>query len=292
MELRIDQNVLDRFPSLHIVQENDVVTVKFDGENNSDFLFPMSLPMTNLDHISWGRVNEIAAAGKAREYFALGATKKDYMKNGFVATYQIIGFDHDDLADNSGKAPLSWDMVDLYKDEKAMRGNGDSVWWKDTDIRSFLNSDFKNNVSDELAAVVKTVWKLSANRKGEMEKTADDFWLKSEQELYGRAFWSYGGEGFWYEFYKQENIAYFKKNINNEKDWQWLRSVRAGHSNGFCSVDTSGSAGTTAPAIRVGSPRLSVCKTTLFIFISLFKAKAENKEIWRWTSHPIIINER
>ena len=48
MELRIDQNVLDRFPSLHIVQENDVVTVKFDGENSSDFLFPMTLPMTNL----------------------------------------------------------------------------------------------------------------------------------------------------------------------------------------------------------------------------------------------------
>ena len=68
MELRIDQNVLDRFPSLHIVQENDVVTVKFDGENSSDFLFPMTLPMTNLDHISWRRVDEIAKSGKAREF--------------------------------------------------------------------------------------------------------------------------------------------------------------------------------------------------------------------------------
>ena len=45
MELRIDQNVLDKFPSLRIVQENDVVTVKFDGENSSDFLSPMTLPM-------------------------------------------------------------------------------------------------------------------------------------------------------------------------------------------------------------------------------------------------------
>lgn len=149
MELRIDQNVLDRFPSLHIVQENDVVTVKFDGENNSDFLFPMNLPMTNLDHISWRRVDEIAKAGKAREYFALGATKKDYMKNGFVATYQIIGFDHDDLADDSGKAPISWDMVSLYKDEAAMCKDGNSVWWNDADIRSFLNGDFKNPCADD-----------------------------------------------------------------------------------------------------------------------------------------------
>lgn len=242
MELRIDQNVLDRFPSLHIVQENDVVTVKFDGENSSDFLFPMTLPMTNLDHISWRRVDEIAKSGKAREYFALGATKKDYMKNGFVATYQIIGFDHDDLADNSGKAPISWDMVDLYKDEVAMRKDGSSVWWDDADIRSFLNGDFKNNVSDDLAAIVKAVWKQSADRNGNMQKTADEFWLKSEQELYGRKFWSYGGEGHWYEFYAQENVSYSKLNGAGEKDWQWLRSVNADSSIGFCVVYTSGSA--------------------------------------------------
>lgn len=241
MELRIDQNVLDRFPSLHIVQENDVVTVKFDGENNSDFLFPINLPMTNLDHISWRRVDEIAKAGKAREYFALGATKKDYMKNGFVATYQIIGFDHDDLADDSGKAPISWDMVSLYKDEAAMRKDGNSVWWNDADIRSFLNGDFKNNVSDDLAAIVKKVWKQSADRNGNMQKTADEFWLKSEQELYGRKFWSYGGEGRWYEFYAQENINYFKLNVEGEQEWQWLRSVYADDSYYFCIVYTSGS---------------------------------------------------
>ena len=198
--------------------------------------------MTNLDHISWRRVDEIAKSGKAREYFALGATKKDYMKNGFVATYQIIGFDHDDLADNSGKATISWDMVNLYKDESAMRRDGNSVWWDDSDIRSFLNEDFKNNVSDDLAVIVKPVYKQSVDRNGNMQKTIDEFWLKSEQELYGRKFWSYGGEGHWYEFYAQENILYCKKNTKGENDWQWLRSVHAVNSYYFCIVNTSGSA--------------------------------------------------
>lgn len=243
MELRIDQNVLDRFPSLHIVQENDVVTVKFDGENSSDFFFPMNLPMKDLERLSWSKIDEIAKSGKARDYFALGATKKDYMKNGFVATYQIIDFDHDDLADGSGKAPISWDMVDLYKDEMAMRQNGDSVWWEDTDIRSFLNGEFALNVSDELAAIVKPVIKQSADRNGNMQTTIDKFWLKSEQELYGRKFWSYGGEGHWYEFYAQENIRYCKKNVKGENDWQLLRSVYADASNYFCTVNASGSAG-------------------------------------------------
>ena len=76
MELRIDQNVLDRFPSLHIVQENDVVTVKFDGENNSDFLFPMNLPMTNLDHISWRRVDEIARLVRPENILHLAQRKR------------------------------------------------------------------------------------------------------------------------------------------------------------------------------------------------------------------------
>lgn len=196
-----------------------------------------------LDDLSWDEIDRIGKSGTARERFALGATKKDHMKNGFVAVWQIIGFDHDDLEDGSGKAPISWDMVGLYKDEAAMRKDGSSVWWNDSDIRSFLNGDFKNNVSNELAAVVKPVWKYSANRNGVMEKTADEFWIKSEQELYGRKFWSYGSEGHWYEFYAQENVCYNKKKPNGNDDWQWLRSVGADASNLFCRVGTSGSAG-------------------------------------------------
>ena len=194
-----------------------------------------------LDDLSWDEIDRIGKSGTARERFALGATKKDHMKNGFVAVWQIIGFDHDDLEDGSGKAPISWDMVGLYKDEAAMRKDGSSVWWNDSDIRSFLNGDFKNNVSNELAAVVKPVWKYSANRNGVMEKTADEFWIKSEQELYGRKFWSYGSEGHWYEFYAQENVCYNKKKPNGNDDWQWLRSVNADYSYSFCYVHPSGS---------------------------------------------------
>ena len=85
MELRIDQNVLDRFPNLNVTKDNDVVRVKFgESENNSDFLFPLNFPLHNLDNLSWAMIDEIGRAGKAKTFFALGATKKDYMKNGFV----------------------------------------------------------------------------------------------------------------------------------------------------------------------------------------------------------------
>lgn len=51
--------------------------------------------------------------------------------------------------------------------------------------------------------------------------------LKSEKELYGRTFYSNDGEGYWYALFMQENFPWFKLNGDNEKDWQWLRSVFA-----------------------------------------------------------------
>lgn len=247
MELRIDQNVLDHFPSLNIVRENDnVVTVKFDNSDTSDFLFPLNFPLHNLDNLSWRRIDEIGRAGKARALFALGATKKVLLKNGFIAEYQIMGFDHDDLADDSGKAPISWDMVDLYKDEIYMKKDSEPSCWDDSDGRAFLNGDFFDLLPDDLQAVVKPVWKLTANRAGEIVRSKDRVWLKSEKELFGRITYSYDGEGHWYDLFRQEDVLYFKKNGDNEKDWQWLRSPYCGSTTSaprvFCLVDTSGAA--------------------------------------------------
>ena len=241
MELRIDQNVLDRFPNLNVTKDNDVVTVKFAGGDNSDFLFPLNFPLHNLDNLSWAKIDEIGRAGKAKTFFALGATKKDYMENGFVAEYQIMDFDHDDLADDSGKAPISWDMIALYKDEIYMKRNSEFSCWDESDGREFLNGEFYNNMSDELRAIVKPVWKLTANKNGKIVKSKDNVWLKSEKELYGRTIYSNDGEGHWYALFMQEDFPWFKLNGDNERDWQWLRSVGAGGTADFCLVNTGGS---------------------------------------------------
>lgn len=198
-------------------------------------------PMVDLEHIFWQRIDEIGKAGKARKYFALGAFKKDYMKNGFVAVYRIIGFNHDELV-AGGAAPITWEMVTVYKDSRPMQADGSSVVYGESDMFKFLENDFSSLVSDELAAVVKPVYKLCADRTGKLHKVACRFWLKSEQELYGRKIYSHGGEGRWYEFYKQEDVDYFKTDEEGNKRWNYLRSAYYLNSNGFCSVNTDGSA--------------------------------------------------
>ena len=198
-------------------------------------------PMSNLDHISWARIDEIGRAGNARKYFALGATKNDYMKNGFVAEYRIIGFDHDDIT-SGGKAPVSWEMVRVYKDDRAMQDNGDSAPFDNSDTFRFLNGGFRGLMSDELSSVIKPVYKLCANHSGNIRNVTCHVWLLSEQEQFGRKIYSYGGEGHWYEFYKQENVDYFKTDESGTRRWHWGRSPTCTDANSFCGVYTNGNA--------------------------------------------------
>ena len=243
MKICIDESVKTKFPNWQSVNSDDIVlTVSLADKHNSGFIFPLNFPLHDLDSIPWSVINDIGLAGKADTFFELGATKTDHMKNGFEAVYQIIGFNHDDLADGSGKAPISWDLVTLYKDEIYMKKDGKSSNWETSDGRSYLNEDFFNNMSDELRSIVKPVIKCSANADGKIVKTVDRVWLKSEKELFGRCSYSSKGEGSWYAFYRLEDVPYFKYNVKGEKDWQWLRSVRASNATGFCRVGSGGSA--------------------------------------------------
>ena len=72
--------------------------------------------------------------------------------------------------------------------------------------------------------------------------TLDSFWIKSEKELYGRNIYSAPGEGHWYEWYRQEDVAWFKLR-NGNPEYTMLRSPFSGISSGFCFVGSDGTAG-------------------------------------------------
>ena len=89
-------------------------------------------------------------------------------------------------------------------------------------------------------------------RSGEIVKSKDYVWLKSEKELFGRTIYSNDGEGHWYALFMQEDFPWFKLNGDNERDWQWLRSVRAGAAYAFCRVAASGAASNAASGYSSG----------------------------------------
>lgn len=254
MQVTINTKDLQQVNSINIGFHDGKITVGF-GEDattsaksvlGAGYIAPMMLPMKTLDHLSWADVDRISKLPNVREYFALGARKKDYMKNGFVAEWQIIGFDHDDLADGSGKACLSWDMVRVYKERIQMNADWDNEGgWESCKANKYAHEEFLPQCSDELQAIILPVIKLTSKggKSTEIVKSVCKVWLKSEKELYGRCFQSAPGEGSWYEFYRQEDVPYYKEDDSGERHWNWLRSPDIYSTSCFRCVYIAGGAG-------------------------------------------------
>ena len=105
-----------------------------------------------------------------------------------VADVEIIGHNHDDLADGSGKAPLTFFCKDLPNYQRYINptsNNTNAGGWEKTDIRSFLNNDLFNSLPMELNSQIKLVSKISdggyANKS--LVTTNDKCWLASCTEV-------------------------------------------------------------------------------------------------------------
>ena len=59
--------------------------------------------------------------------------------------------------------------------------------------------------------------------------------------MYGRTIYSAPGEGHWYEWYRQENVPWYKLR-NGNREYTMLRSQMKDDSSTFCCVNTSGDA--------------------------------------------------
>lgn len=202
--------------------------------------------LTDLNHLSWSELDAIGRSKKARQQIAVGAVKTDHMKNGFAAEYRIIGFDHDDLADGSGKAPFSWEAVRIYKDRRPWNSEcTNEGGWDKSELRQWLNSEFLALCSDELQAVIRPVVKLTSagGRSKEIVKSVDRIFILSEKEVYGRAVYSVPGEGSWYEYYRLEDVPYFALDEDGDPCWSGLRSPYDNNGNYFCGVSGNGSIG-------------------------------------------------
>lgn len=199
--------------------------------------------LTDLNHLTWPELFAIGQKGQARQQIALGATKIDHMKSGYGAEYRIIGFDHDDLADGSGKAPFTWQMTRVFKECRPMNDDCTNEGsWEACALRKWLNSDFLKLCSDELQSVIRPVLKLTSagNRSKEIIKSVDRIFILSEKEVYGRVFYSVPGEGSWYEYYRLEDVPYFALADDSSAVWWWLRSPSSSNNIGFRIVYSDG----------------------------------------------------
>ena len=151
----------------------------------------------------------------------------------------IIGKNHDDYADGSGKAPLTFQMHTTYATQYKMNGaEYNNCGWKNCLVRtSNAFPALKKVMPAEVVAALKAVTKktTAGGASSSIDTTSDTLFLLSEIEVQGTRTHSYAGEGTQY--------AYYQTAANRKKNRAWyLRSPRINSTSCFCRTGWNGEA--------------------------------------------------
>lgn len=185
---------------------------------------------------------DIAAKGEASPAYAkaeaaMNAGTKWSVKltNSKTLEYRIVGINHDDLADGSGKAGLTFEVANTVLGAQRMNATGTNAGgWEKSELRSRLNSgDLWSLLPSGLQSKVKSVKKMTDNKgggtAGTPSATTDKVFLLSTTEIYG----DMQSDGTQYEFYKSKGVTTSNYSGASSSYHHWTRSVTPSASTGF-----------------------------------------------------------
>ena len=200
--------------------------------------------------------NGTSSIAYAKAKAAMNAGTKFSMKltNGETLEYRIIGINHDDLADGSGKAGLTFLTTSTTISSRMNATDTNVGGWEKSELRTKMNSgEIWNLMPSDFQSTVKSVKKLtnnvgggSANKNAAVTATSDKLFLLSHSEIVPTSYWasSYpwtSSEGTQYEVFKgkvtDDNSANDCLKIGG--DW-WERSAHPLTYDNFLYVNSSG----------------------------------------------------
>lgn len=202
---------------------------------------------------------DIAAKGEASPAYAkakaaMDAGTKFSMKltNGKTLEYKIIGINHDDLADGTGKAGLTFlttstGISSCMNMEKVNAGG-----WEKSDVRAKMNSgEIWNLMPSDFQTKVKAVTKLTNNgsaidKNAAVTATIDKLFLLSYSEIVPTSLWANNykwtsSEGAQYEAFEGKVTNNHSENaaISIGVFW-WQRTAYPGSTTFFLRVHNNG----------------------------------------------------
>lgn len=131
---------------------------------------------------TWAEIAALSERGEAANIFAIGDTKTVEMLDGGSITFEIVGFDHDDLADGTGKAGISI----LAKDVRSSDSHYDSAKaiWPNGTLRTQARG-YSEKLPADLVSVIKPVLKKTCIGTPDSHTTStytETIWLPSVGE--------------------------------------------------------------------------------------------------------------
>lgn len=179
---------------------------------------------------------------KAKAAMDAGTKFSTKLTDGKTLEYRIVGINHDDLADGSGKAGLTFEATNSALGYQKMNAtNTNAGGWEKSELRGRLNSgDLWSLLPAELQSKVKAVKKLTDNqgggKAGTPTATTDKVFLLSATEVWG----DMQSDGTQYEYYKSKGVTTSNYSGASSSDRHWTRSVSPSYSTAFRCVISSG----------------------------------------------------
>ena len=201
---------------------------------------------------TWKQIIEACHNNAVPDTWKVG-DRKSMPINGVDYQIDIIGKNHDDYSNGSGKAPLTFQLHDCYGVLKNMnssatnRGGWTSCAMRQTHLPAILS-----RMPEEVQSSIREVNKLTSagSQSATINTTTDKLFLLSEIEIFGSVSYSKSGEGTQYDYYKEGNSRV--KNYNGGAITWWERSPRGSDSAYFCDVYQDGNADYDGAGYEIG----------------------------------------
>lgn len=143
----------------------------------------------------WASIIEACHANEVLDtWVADGTCYKDMDIGGKAYRIDIIGKNHDDLSDGTGKAPLTFQMHDCYDTTYQMNSsNTNAGGWRDCQMRTQTMPALKALLPAEVQSGIREVNKLTSagNQSSIIVTTSDELFLLSEIEIFGSTTYSF-----------------------------------------------------------------------------------------------------
>jgi Flp pilus assembly pilin Flp len=202
--------------------------------------------------------DDIAAKGEASPAYAKAKAAMDAgtkfsvkLTDGKTLTYRIIGINHDNLADGSGKAGLTFLTTSTGIQSRMNATNTNAGGWEKSELRAKMNSgEIWNLMPSDFQSKVKAVRNLTNNvggtdKNAAVTATSDKLFLLSYSEIVPTSYWasSYpwtSSEGTQYEAFKGKVTENYSGNDCLKIGYWWERSAYPYNSGNFLNVNSDG----------------------------------------------------
>lgn len=207
-------------------------------------------PPADLDDADWATIALLSQNGTISDYYNVGDEKTITLSNGWPVTLVIMGFNHDDLSDNSGKAGVTFGMKNLLSAVYHMNAtNTNAGGWNDSEMRTSAMKSLLRQLPSDLQAVIKSVNKkaTSGSASTAITTSSDKLFLFTEVEIDGTTSDGYADEGVQYQYWKTvkngtvaaDRIKYYVNGTDEALDW-WLRTPSMSNSTRFRCITSTG----------------------------------------------------